>query len=48
MKDYQKSITVNNPADEVYSAIIETIQDWWSDDFSGVEKPFVNKLSGYT
>jgi uncharacterized protein YndB with AHSA1/START domain len=33
--DYQKSITVNNPAEEVYSAITEHIQDWWSDDFSG-------------
>jgi hypothetical protein len=33
--DYQKSITVNNPADEIYSAITEHIQDWWSDDFSG-------------
>jgi hypothetical protein len=35
MNDYQKSITVNNPADEVYAAITEHIQDWWSDDFSG-------------
>jgi hypothetical protein len=35
MIDYQKSITVSNPADEVYSAITEHIQDWWSDDFSG-------------
>jgi hypothetical protein len=35
MNDYQKSITVNNPAEEVYSAITEHIQDWWSDDFSG-------------
>jgi hypothetical protein len=33
--DYQKSITFSNPADEVYSAITEHIQDWWSDDFSG-------------
>ncbi len=35
MEDYQKSITVNKPAEEVYSAITERIQDWWSDDFSG-------------
>lgn len=35
MKDYQKSITVNNPAHEVYKAITEHIPDWWSDDFSG-------------
>lgn len=35
MKDYQKSITVNKPAGEVYAAITEHVQDWWSDDFSG-------------
>jgi activator of Hsp90 ATPase-like protein len=35
MKDYQKSITVNNSASEVYAAVTEHIQDWWSDDFSG-------------
>jgi len=35
MNDYQKSITVNNTAEEVYSAITEHIQEWWSDDFSG-------------
>ena len=35
MNDYQKSITVGNTAEEVYSAITEHIQDWWSDDFSG-------------
>lgn len=35
MKDYQKSITVNNPANEVYDAIARHIEDWWSDDFSG-------------
>jgi hypothetical protein len=34
-KDYQKSITVNNLSSEVYAAITEHIQDWWSDDFSG-------------
>lgn len=34
-KDYQKSITVSNPADEVYAAITQHIPDWWSDDFSG-------------
>jgi uncharacterized protein YndB with AHSA1/START domain len=36
MNDYQKSITVNKPVSEVYAAITEHIQDWWSDDFSGV------------
>jgi hypothetical protein len=35
MNDYQKSITVNNTAEEVYAAITEHIPDWWSDDFSG-------------
>ena len=35
MKDYQKSITVNNTAGEVYLAVTEHIPDWWSDDFSG-------------
>ena len=35
MNDYQKSITISNPAGEVYAAITERIQDWWSDDFSG-------------
>jgi hypothetical protein len=35
MNDYQKSIIVSNTAEEVYSAITEHIQDWWSDDFSG-------------
>ena len=35
MKDYQKSITVNNTPAEVYTAITTQITDWWSDDFSG-------------
>ncbi|RWY53914.1 SRPBCC family protein [Mucilaginibacter gilvus] len=35
MNDYKKSISVNNSADEVYKALTEHIQDWWSDDFSG-------------
>ncbi len=35
MKDYQKSITVNNAASEIYAAITQHIPDWWSDDFSG-------------
>ena len=35
MNDYQKSITVSNPAGEVYSAVTEHIPGWWSDDFSG-------------
>ena len=33
--DYQKSITVSRPANEVYAAITEHIRDWWSDDLSG-------------
>jgi len=33
--DYQKSITVSKPANEVYAAITEHIRDWWSDDLSG-------------
>jgi hypothetical protein len=35
MKDYQKSITVNNTPAEVYTAITANITKWWSDDFSG-------------
>lgn len=35
MKDYQKSFTLNNPANEVYAAITEHIPDWWSNDLSG-------------
>jgi len=35
MNDYQKSIAVSNPAEEIYSAITEHIPEWWSDDFSG-------------
>lgn len=35
MKDYQKSITVNKPADEVYAAVTQHIPDWWSTDYSG-------------
>jgi hypothetical protein len=33
--DYQKSFTVNKTAQEVYEAITEQVQDWWSDDFTG-------------
>ncbi len=33
--DYQKSLRVNKPANEVYAAITEHIRDWWSDDLSG-------------
>lgn len=35
MKDYQKIITVNKPPSEVYAAITEHIQDWWSNDLTG-------------
>jgi hypothetical protein len=35
MKDYQKSITVNNTTQEVYTALTQHIPDWWSDDFAG-------------
>lgn len=35
MTDYQKSITVNKPASEVYAAITQHIADWWSNDLSG-------------
>lgn len=35
MNNYQKTITVNNPADEVYAAITRHIADWWSDDLTG-------------
>jgi hypothetical protein len=34
--DYQKSFIVKNTAREVYAAITEHVQDWWSDDFIGV------------
>lgn len=35
MNNYQKTITVNKPADEVYAAITRHIADWWSDDLIG-------------
>lgn len=35
MKDYQKSITVNKPAGEVYVALTQHIPDWWSNEYSG-------------
>ncbi len=35
MKDYQKSITISNSPQEIYAALTEHIQDWWSDDYSG-------------
>lgn len=35
MSDYQKSITVNKPISEVYTAITEHISDWWSNDLTG-------------
>jgi len=33
--DYQKTITINKPAGEVYAAITKNIEAWWSNDFSG-------------
>ncbi|QEC78224.1 SRPBCC family protein [Mucilaginibacter ginsenosidivorax] len=35
MNNYQKTITVINPANEVYAAITRHIADWWSDDLTG-------------
>jgi len=35
MKDYQKTMTVNKPLNEVYAAITGHIADWWSNDLSG-------------
>ena len=35
MNDYQKTITVNKPVNEVYSAITNHISDWWSNDLEG-------------
>lgn len=35
MKDYQKTMTVNKPVNEVYAAITRHIADWWSNDLSG-------------
>lgn len=35
MKDYQKTMTVNNPLNEVYAAITGHIADWWSNDLGG-------------
>lgn len=35
MHDYQKSIEVQKPADEVYDAITKHISDWWSNDLTG-------------
>jgi len=35
MSDYQKTITVNKPVTEVYTAITENIADWWSNDLTG-------------
>ncbi len=35
MKDYQKSITINKSAHEVYRAITEHISDWWTNDLTG-------------
>jgi hypothetical protein len=35
MDDYQKTITVDNSAHEVYRALTQHIAGWWSDDLSG-------------
>jgi hypothetical protein len=35
MKDYQKSFTVNKPVNQVYTAITEHIDAWWSHDLTG-------------
>jgi hypothetical protein len=35
LKDYQKSISVNKPIEEVYAAIAEHISEWWSNDLKG-------------
>ena len=35
MNDYQKSMTINKPVHEVYTAITEHIADWWSQDLTG-------------
>ena len=35
MKDYQTSITVHQIAEEIYSALTNHINAWWSNDFSG-------------
>jgi uncharacterized protein YndB with AHSA1/START domain len=35
MKDYQKSISVNKPIEEIYDAITEHISEWWSNDLKG-------------
>jgi uncharacterized protein YndB with AHSA1/START domain len=35
MNDYQKTITVNKPVSEVYTAITEHISEWWSNDLTG-------------
>ena len=35
MNDYQKTIAVNKPVNEVYTALTEDIAGWWSNDLSG-------------
>lgn len=35
MNDYQKTLTINKPASEVYNAVTLHIADWWSNDLSG-------------
>jgi len=35
MTDYQKSITINKSANEVYAALTHQIADWWSNDLTG-------------
>ncbi|GLU51262.1 SRPBCC family protein [Dyadobacter frigoris] len=35
MNDYQKSIIVERPINEVFAAVTEHISDWWSNDLTG-------------
>lgn len=35
MKDYQKTMHVNQPVSQVYAAITEQISDWWTNDLTG-------------
>jgi uncharacterized protein YndB with AHSA1/START domain len=35
MKDYQKTIAVNKPLEEVFVAITQHISKWWSNDLKG-------------
>ena len=40
MNNYQKNVTVNKSVSEIYTAITQHIQDWWSNDLAGAaERP---------